>query len=622
LDKWSLQERLRWLLTPPIQELLRDPLLALPHEPHKYQQFGIKWLMEHEHALLADEMGLGKTMQAIIAARLLWKAQRIKRLLVVCPKTLISTWREEIELWWLPAIDNTMVIEDRPEWYLRLATPNVTIQIINYERLARLADRLEEPAFSQDLVIIDEAQRIKNPGTSTARAVKALRAERRWALTGTPLENRVGDVVSIFGFIRPDLLRSDDAEHVRAGIRPYMLRRRREEVLTDLPELDARDVVVELTDRQREAYERAETEGVVELNKNGDTITVQHVFALIQKLMQLCNFEAGSGESAKLARLAEDLEEIVDSRRKALVFSQFVSPPFGLKQLALMLPNHCESETPVVCVSMHGEVRPGERESNVRQFREDPAINVMLLNYRVGGVGLNLQVANYVYLFDRWWNPAVEDQAMGRVHRIGQEHKVFVRRFFTRGTIEERILEKVAEKRRLFEHVIDSDRPTPAMMGLSEEEVFQLFKGLTVRPRRRGQTTGPVRMRMDALTPAEFEEVTAQVYERQGFRVDRRGGPNDQGIDLIAERSGAGPTDRLRVAVQCKHHKSDIGPAPVRELLGVLARDPGFHRADLITNADFTAAARSAAFGHRIELINGVRFKELSQKHEVALLED
>lgn len=128
-------------------------------------------------------------------------------------------------------------------------------------------------------------------------------------------------------------------------------------------------------------------------------------------------------------------------------------------------------------------------------------------------------------------------------------------------------------------------------MGLSEEEFFQLFKDLKVRPRRRGPEGGPVRMVLSSLTDKEFEEVTAQVYERQGFRVDRRGGPNDQGIDLIAERSGAGPTDHLRVAVQCKHHQSDIGPAPVRELLGVLARDPGFHRADLITSADFTTAA-------------------------------
>ncbi|MFN0136625.1 MAG: SNF2-related protein [Phycisphaerae bacterium] len=622
MNELSLQEQLRWILTPPIQELLRDPRLALPKVPYGYQQAGIKWLMDRENALLADEMGLGKTMQAIVAARLLWREGRIKRILVVCPKSLIQNWREEIELWWPSAIDNTMVIEERAEWHLSRAPENVTIQIITYDRLARLMDWLETQVVSHDLVIIDEAQRIKNAGTSTARAVKKLNAARRWAITGTPLANHVSDVVSIFGFVRPKLLRRDDAEHVRSAIRPYMLRRRREEVLRDLPELDAQDVRLQLSDRQRQAYERAEKEGVVALNNKGDTITVQHVFALIQKLIQLCNFDADSGESAKLSQLAEDLGQIIDSGRKALVFSQFVSPPFGLKQLESLLPERCESDAPVVCLSMHGQVPDAERQSAKKRFELEPALNVMLLNYKVGGDGLNLQVANYVYLFDRWWNPAVEDQAMSRVYRIGQKHKVFVRRFCCIGTIEDRILEKIAEKRRLFAHVIDSDHPTPEAMGLSQEEVFQLFKDLKVRPARRAADGRPVRMKLSAIDDKDFEEITARIYERQGFRVERRGGAHDQGIDLIAERVDAVGTDRLRVAVQCKHYEEDVGPAPVRELLGVLVRDPSFHRADLVTSADFTTAARTAAAGHRIDFVAGTQFKELAKKLDVAVFEE
>lgn len=487
-----LADRLRWLLMPPLRELLSDPRLGLPHRPYDYQIQGIAWLWRTATyaALLADEMGLGKTMQAIIAARLLWRENLIQRILIICPKTLISTWLQELRLWWPTVMDYTYVCTEDTRWFLRLATSRIVVKIINYERLAREADWIvhDSRTGSHDLIIIDEAQRIKNPDSKTAKAVKALKAPRRWALTGTPLETRIGDVRSIFGFIKPGVLTRDDPEHVRRNIQPYMLRRRLEEVLPQLPKVDARDVEVDLTDKQRAAYELAEMEGVVRLNELGDTITIRHVFALIQKLIQLCNFEPASGESAKLMRLIEDLEEIVSSGRKVLIFSQFVAKPFGLESLKERLSHLAGT------VALHGDVSEAERSAAVEAFTTDPDVQIMLLQYRVGGVGLNLQAANYVYLFERWWNPAVEDQAIKRAHRIGQRNRVFVRRFFARDTIEERILRKLEERRRLFARVIDKTQPHKAL-GLTEDEIFALFRDLKARPKDFGRSRGSQRGR-------------------------------------------------------------------------------------------------------------------------------
>jgi superfamily II DNA or RNA helicase len=618
-EKWSLEERLRWILSPPIDELLKDPTLALPVDPYRYQKVGIKWLMDRKQALLADEMGLGKTMQAIVAARLLFREGRVKHILVVCPKMLMANWVTEIRQWWPSIIDHTKRLEDRVEFYLKLAMDHLIIKVVNYERLARMVLWLERERPTHDLVILDEAQRIKNRESSTARASRALRADRRWALTGTPLENRVEDVVSLFEFVAPGLLTPPTPERVRVGIRPYMLRRRAEEVLADLPEMDDHDSIVELGDRQREAYEEAEQSGVVALNAQGDTVTVQHVFALIRKLVQICNYDVASGESAKLDQLADEIDQIVESGRKALVFSQFVSPPWGLKQVAKELSERCGQGSRVGCVELHGDVPPSERERVIERFRADPRVNVMLLNYRVGGVGLNLQAANYVYLYDRWWNPAVEDQAIKRAHRIGQSSKVFVRRMVTSGTIEERIVQKIREKRRLFSHVIDDNRLAPEDMGLTEEEVFELFRGLTVRPRRR--TKCPARMVMGELQPRDWVELVARLYEAQGFRVERRDGPGDQGIDLMAVQERDSASRGLRVAVQCKHVSGPIGPSAIREFIGVLASEATINRGDFVCSSSYSLGARQAAAGQRIRLLDGDEVWRLAKEHNVALVE-
>lgn len=624
LQNASLEERLRWILTPPIHELLSDPQLALPENPFPFQIFGIKWLYDRDSALLADEMGLGKTMQAIIAARLLWRAQIASQILVVCPKTLIPTWQTEIRKWWPQVIHNVMLPCSDRQFFLRLGTPNVIIKIINYEALAREAEWLESQRFSHDLVIIDEAQRIKNPTAQTSKAVKALRAARRWALTGTPLENKVDDLISIFDFVRPTLF-EDHHRHraaqiydtgltggrtIPAMIGPFLLRRRADEVLDQLPDKSEHDIEIELDPAQRETYDRMEEDGVIELNAKGDTITVTHVFALINKLRQICNFDPLTGASAKLERLLEDLEEVSESGRKALIFSQFVEDKYGLKRLAEEL-----QEQAWRVLQLHGQIPQSRRQNVIDTFQSDSSVTALLLNFKVGGIGLNLQAANYVFLFDRWWNPAVEDQAVKRVHRIGQTQKVFIRRFYCKDTIEERILTKLAEKRRLFRTLIDEARPEPDSLGLTEEEIFSLFN-IKVRPRKSSQKKGPTPVVLDNMDPTQFEVMVAQVYENQGYVIHHSGGSHDAGIDILAEKLTAGA--RERVVIQCKHQRANVGRPILQQLWGVVSADPSLTRGDLVTSSAFTPEAKQFATGKRLTLVNRDLLSKLVRDFSVA----
>src|SRR5262249_47474628 len=292
----------------------------------------------------------------------------------------------------------------------------------------------------------DEAQRIKNRDCKTAQVVRSLRRERSWALTGTPVENRPEDLVNLFAFVDPDRIPPETPVKRLPGLAGDRIRRRaKADVLSELPPKTVRDAYLELTPAQRAAYELAEKDGVVRLNALGDTITVQHVFELVMRLKQICNFDPLTGQSAKLEQLQADLAEVADSGRKAIVFSQWVEPlEFLAEALAAFGP-----------LQFHGRVPNRERQAVLDRFKSDPRKHVILMSYGTGSVGLNLQFANYVFLFDRWWNPAVEDQAINRAHRIGQKSPVIVTRFVTTGTIEGRIEEVLERKRQLFNELIE-----------------------------------------------------------------------------------------------------------------------------------------------------------------------
>jgi SNF2 family DNA or RNA helicase len=471
-DTVLFKDRLLYLLQPPLEDLFAHRQVELPFKPFPYQVRGIAFLMPRHAALLADEMGLGKTVQVIVALRLLFYTGLIRRALVVCPKPLVINWSRELRTW-APDVPFEVVGGDTDARRATWRVSNCPLKLVNYELLTRDADEATDEAVRFDVVVLDEAQRIKTRESKTAQVVRRLRRERSWAMTGTPIENRTDDLVNIFAFVDPERIPPEAPAKMLPSLTcDCILRRTKEEVVSDMPPRIVRDAYLELTPAQREAYDLAEKEGVIHLNALGDTITVQHVFELVMRLKQICNFDPRTGQSAKLEQLLADMQEVADSGRKAIIFSQWVEP---LQLLAKAL-------APFGPLEYHGRVPPRQRQEVLDRFKGEPDKHVILMTYGTGSVGLNLQFTNYVFLFDRWWNPAVEDQAINRAHRLGQKSSVFVTRFVSPGTIEGRIGEVLERKRQLFNELIEQNGPPPSL-GLTEEDVFGLFN-IRARPRR------------------------------------------------------------------------------------------------------------------------------------------
>ena len=471
-DMVLVKDRLLFLLQPPLDGLFDGKQLQVPFEPFPYQLEGIAFLMPRTSALLADEMGLGKTAQAILAMRLMFHQGLLKSALIVAPKPLIHNWCRELKLW-APDIPHEVFPQEPELRRTAWKVSNCPLKLINYEALTRDADLAADPGIYFDVVVLDEAQRIKNKDAKTAQAVRGLHRGRSWALTGTPIENHADDLVNIFAFVDPGRVPADTPpKRIAQLTSDCILRRTKDDVQSDIPRKTVGDLEVELTPAQRYAYDRAENEGIVQLNELGDTISVQHVFHLVMRLKQICNFDPLTGESAKLERLMTDMEEVVASGRKALIFSQWVEP-------LLILAKALDGFGPL---QYHGRIPQAQRTPILDQFKDDPTKHVLLMSYGSGSVGLNLQFTNYVFLFDRWWNPAIEDQAINRAHRIGQRLPVTVTRFQAVDTIEGRIAGILEAKRKVFADLL-AQADKPANLGLTEDEVFGLFD-IKARPKR------------------------------------------------------------------------------------------------------------------------------------------
>ncbi len=471
-DVVKLSERFFYLLQPDLETLLEAGELSFAMPPFPFQLSGMAFLVPRHAAVLADEMGLGKSMQAITAIRLLVRLGEVRRVLVVCPKGLVSNWRRELSQWAPELV--AAVVEGEPRrrrWQWSLA--DVPVTIANYESVVRDGEWLERSDLSFDLVVLDEAQRIKNRDSLTSRAVRAIRRGRSWALTGTPVENGASDLVSIFEFVSPGLV--DDRMSPRqlgAAVADHVMRRTKATVLEDLPPRMNRDESIELTAEQWESYRMAEEEGVLRLSAMGESATIQHIFELVLRLKQICNFDTATGESAKLERLRAELEEVQASGQKAIIFSQWVE---SLDRLA-------DGLSRFGAIAYHGGLSTTARDRAIAKFRDSRKHSALLLTYGAGAVGLNLQFARYVFLFDRWWNPAVEDQAINRAHRIGAKGAVTVTRFLCADTIEERIDAILESKRAVSDAILARAESMPAR-GFTEAELFGLF-GLA-SPRRR-----------------------------------------------------------------------------------------------------------------------------------------
>ena len=467
-DVVKLADRLYYVLQPPLDIWFKSHALEFPHNPFPYQLSGMAFLYPRVAAILADEMGLGKTMQAISSIRLLLRCGEARNILLVCPKPLVTNWQREFAMW-APEIPVSVVKGNQQTRHWQWRNNAAPVRIANYELMVRDQQVVSREAGEFDLIVLDEAQRIKNRLSATSQAVRELPRRRSWALTGTPVENSAEDLMGIFEFLAPGLLsRAMTPRRMGKSVNDYILRRTKEQVLDDLPPKLFRAAEIDLSPEQRAAYDLAESAGVVRLTEMGQSITVQHIFELVLRLKQICNFDPRTGASSKLERLEADLEEIAASGQKAIVFSQWVRTLRYLKdKLGRFGP-----------LEYHGQIPATRRDGIIEQFKNDPRAHVVLMSYGCGSVGLNLQFAGYVFLFDRWWNPAVEDQAINRAHRIGSTGPVTVTRFLALSTIEERIDQVLNEKRALFDTIL-SHAHGNVSNGLSQKELFSLFN-LTV----------------------------------------------------------------------------------------------------------------------------------------------
>lgn len=463
------------ILQPPFGENFDSPIVfPVGKELYPFQLEGIRFLASKQQALLGDEMGLGKSIQTIVAIRFLFRMGKITNSLILCPKSVLSDWEKKLEEW-APELRVLKICGTKNEREIGWNTP-AHIYLTTYETLRQDVENMPRKDF--DLVVLDEVQKIKNPSANITKSTRQIKAHWRWGLSGTPLENRLEELISIFAYLNPGLLHYYDAANplkVKETIKPYFLRRRKKDVLPELPKKVYEEVWLELSPAQRQAYDKAEQEGIVALNEQGDSITVKHILALITKLKQICNLEPISKESCKRDYLLEKLEDISEQNDKAIVFSQF--PNKTLKFLETELGRF----NPLV---YHGSLSVSQQDEIIRKFNDEEENRLLLMSVKAGGLGLTLTRANYVYHFDLWWNPAVAAQAEDRVHRIGQERTVFVTSLFTVDTVEEKIQNLLKKKQELFEEIIDDLSDTNLSKVLTEEELFSLFNLQKAKPKR------------------------------------------------------------------------------------------------------------------------------------------
>ncbi len=422
---------------------IAESRLGVPATLHEYQWEGVAFLYRNHSALLADEMGLGKTVQSAVALALLIHGNNeINRSLIVAPASLTMNWIMELSTWapslTVRRVQGTPI--DREMYYLL----PISVLVCSYEQIRYDGlDRIPSDTF--DLVVLDEAQRIKNRNSATALACRLLPRRRAWALSATPLENEANDLVSILSFLSPLLKRELSQAQMARSLQSMMLRRKKKDVLANLPPVITQDLKIELSDPQKERYRTLWQKRVASIGTYGDDKEFSiAMLGLITRLKMLCNYDRITNTSSKLDALKLIIESAGNEAR-ILVFSQFVET---LKWVSdrIDLPHGL----------LTGSMPLEERQFNIDKFSNQSTPRGLLISLRAGGVGLNLGNATHVVVFDRWWNPAVEIQAVYRAHRFNRREPLHVIRFLITDTIEERISQILQHKEEVFEDIIES----------------------------------------------------------------------------------------------------------------------------------------------------------------------
>lgn len=481
---------------------------SLAQTLRKYQKEGYRWLRILDRygfgGILADEMGLGKTLQvitALLASKLeseqeelsaaetkKLKAEKTGVSLIISPASLIYNWEEELHRF-APELRTLVVAGSASERKRMLEEyQDYDVLVTSYDLLKRDIAFYDGLSFRYE--VIDEAQYIKNPGTAAAKAVKLIRAETRYALTGTPIENRLSELWSIFDYLMPGFLyryeefhstfeqpvvNGDEktGEHLRRMVAPFILRRLKKDVLKDLPDKLEEVRYVQMGKEQQKLYDAEVLRMKKDLSKQTDEDFRKgklQVLAAITRIRQICCdpslcFDGYKGESAKREAVMDLIHTLIDEGHRALLFSQFTS------MLALIREELIREKIPFYEIT--GATRKEERTRLVRDFNENPEIPVFLISLKAGGTGLNLTGADVVIHYDPWWNTSAEDQATDRAHRIGQKRVVTVYKMIIRNSIEDRILEMQAMKRDLADQILSGDALSSST--ITREDLMQIL---------------------------------------------------------------------------------------------------------------------------------------------------
>ena len=460
-----------------------------------YQVTGVKWLYNVYKSgfggILADEMGLGKSIQLIYLTKLIIKENPKAKILIVTPTSLVYNWQKEFDKFG-SELKYKVFAENKTQRLNELEnTDNTNIMITSYGLIRNDLEKYEQMSF--ELIAIDEAQNIKNPNTGIAKAVKSLNAKVKFALTGTPIENSLLELWSIFDFIMPGYLANRDKfqtlynvkeldkensnlNRLNTQIKYFILRRKKKDVVKDLPDKLENNIYIDLGKTQKKVYMAEVQKTKEELDEliklEGWTKARFKILQLLTKLRQICIdpsiiFDNYKGESAKIEELLKIVVETKANGHKMLIFTTYK------KALDLIIPKL--NNIGISSYYIDGSVSSKKRMELVEKFNHDDT-DVFIITLKAGGTGLNLTSATVVIHLDLWWNPQVENQATDRAHRIGQKNTVEVIRLITKGTIEERILELQNKKRKLAELLIDNENSNENNFSkLTEDDIKMLL---------------------------------------------------------------------------------------------------------------------------------------------------